>query len=53
MQSLENVISLAMGMRHLGIGFGMIKTGRSLEVGMLLLLRMLCIKMILVQSLQV
>jgi hypothetical protein len=50
MLSLENVITLAMGMRHSGIGLGMIKTRRSLEVGMLLLMRMLCIKMILVQS---
>jgi hypothetical protein len=29
-------------MRHLAIGFGMIKTGRSLEVGKLLLMNMLC-----------
>jgi hypothetical protein len=53
MLSLENVITLAIGMRHSGIGFEMIKTGRSLEVGMLLLMRMLCIKMIIVQSQQV
>jgi hypothetical protein len=50
MLSLENVISLAMGMRHTGIGFGMTKTRRSLEVGMLLLMRWLCIRIIQVQN---
>jgi len=34
----ESIISLAMEMRPLVIGFGMIKTGRLLEVGMLFLM---------------
>jgi hypothetical protein len=42
MLSLENVISLAMKMSNSGIGFGMIKTERSLEMKMLLLMRRLC-----------
>ena len=34
MQSLKYVFSLAMVMRNLAIGFGMNKTGKSLEVKM-------------------
>jgi hypothetical protein len=45
MLSLRNVILLAMGMRHSGIGFGMIKIERSLEVGILLLMKWLCTRM--------